>query len=54
MIKDEEEIDEDKEGIEAAYDGVLHTDVSLVVSRVFDMILWHTKWYMKVLCGPIF
>ena len=31
MVKDEEEIEEDKEeGMEADYDGVLHTDVSVV------------------------
>ena len=38
MIKDEEEIDEDKEGVEADYDGVLHTDVSVIVSRVSDKV----------------
>ena len=32
MIKDEEEIEEDKEGVEADYDGVLHTDVGVVLS----------------------
>ena len=34
MIKDEEEVDEDKEGVEADYDGVLHTDVSVVCYSV--------------------
>ena len=35
MIKDEEENEEDREGGgDADYDGVLHTDVSVVVSSV--------------------
>ena len=52
MIKDEEEIEEEKdEGVEADYDGVLHTDVSIyiVVSRVFyRFYIWHTEWCMQV------
>ena len=39
MIKDEEEIEEDREGGDADYDRVLHTDVSVVVSLVSSCTL---------------